>query len=109
MKFRPTEFLNTPYRVSCYIKLYRKLFSVMRPQTYTEQAHWKDKVTVAPSTNSTGRMHRSLSLQWMDKACLHPWSRKTTFHRIFSMFKFFCRTKYLIDLLTVSKGVKEGK
>ena len=31
MKFRPTEFLNTPYRVSCYIKLYRKLFSVMRP------------------------------------------------------------------------------
>ena len=32
MKFRPTEFLNTPYRVSCYIKLYRKLFSVMRPE-----------------------------------------------------------------------------
>ena len=31
MKFRPTEFLNTPYRVSCYIKLYRKLFSCMRP------------------------------------------------------------------------------
>ena len=31
MKFRPTEFLNTPYRVSCYIKLYRKLFSFMRP------------------------------------------------------------------------------
>ena len=31
MKFRPTEFLNTLYRVSCYIKLYRKLFSVMRP------------------------------------------------------------------------------
>ena len=34
MKFRPTEFLNTPYRVSCYIKLYRKLFSVMRPIRY---------------------------------------------------------------------------
>ena len=31
MKFRPTEFLNTLYRVSCYIKLYRKLFSCMRP------------------------------------------------------------------------------
>ena len=31
MKFRPTEFLNTPYRVSCYIRLYRKLFSGMRP------------------------------------------------------------------------------
>ena len=31
MKFRPTEFLNTPYRVACYIKLYRKLFSCMRP------------------------------------------------------------------------------
>ena len=31
MKFRPTEFLNTPYRVSCYIKLYRKLFICMRP------------------------------------------------------------------------------
>ena len=31
MKFRPTEFLNTPYRVSCYIRLYRKLFSCMRP------------------------------------------------------------------------------
>ena len=31
MKFRPTEFLNTPYRVSWYIKLYRKLFSCMRP------------------------------------------------------------------------------
>ena len=31
MKFRPTEFLNTPYRVSCYIKLYRKLCSCMRP------------------------------------------------------------------------------
>ena len=31
MKFRPTEFLNTPYRVSCYIKVYRKLFSCMRP------------------------------------------------------------------------------
>ena len=31
MKFRLTEFLNTPYRVSCYIKLYRKLFSCMIP------------------------------------------------------------------------------
>ena len=31
MKFRPTEFLNTPYRVTCYIRLYRKLFSGMRP------------------------------------------------------------------------------
>ena len=38
MKFRPTEFLNTPYRVSCYIRLYRKLFSGMRPVVYMAQA-----------------------------------------------------------------------
>ena len=31
MKFRPTQFLNIPYRVSCFIKLYSKLFSCMRP------------------------------------------------------------------------------
>ena len=31
MKLRPTQFLNIPYRVSCFIKLYSKLFSCMRP------------------------------------------------------------------------------
>ena len=33
VNFRPTEFLNTCYRLACYIKLYRKLFSCMRPVT----------------------------------------------------------------------------
>ena len=53
MKFRPTEFLNTPYRVSCYIKLYGELISCMRPRLMQDMVDRVDEWLLQTLTWST--------------------------------------------------------